>query len=300
MGTIDVAAEQAVARLAAAHDGLIARSMLLDAGVRSAAIDDRVRSGRLRVVHPGVYRTGHGELSRLQIHRAAGLAAGAVTAAASAAEVWRLLSASPGPPHVVRTGPRRRGPAGIVVHHAAHLPTAETTTHRGVPVTTPVRTVLDLADAGHPGLELALEEAHALGLVRRGELQGLATSGRRGAARLRALLEEAPGYSREAAERLLRALVLRAQIPRPGYNVLLHGRRRDAVWPAHRVVLEVDGYATHGHRAAFERDRLRDQELAAAGFVPVRATWRQLTDRPEALVARLAGALAHAQARAAA
>jgi very-short-patch-repair endonuclease len=53
----------------------------------------------------------------------------------------------------------------------------------------------------------------------------------------------------------------------------------------------------HGHRAAFENDRLRDQQLAAEGYVVVRVTWRQLTEEPMAVLARLARALAMIQSR---
>jgi very-short-patch-repair endonuclease len=57
-------------------------------------------------------------------------------------------------------------------------------------------------------------------------------------------------------------------------------------------VVDVDGYAYHGTRAAFERDRARDAELQAAGYRVIRVTWRQLVDEPEAVIARIAQALA--------
>ncbi len=255
MGCIDAAAEEAIARLAAANDELIARWSLLNEGVRPAAIDDRVRSGRLRVVHPGVYFAGHGEPSRLQSHRAAQLACGdgAVLRRATACELWRMLSAHPGPSEVLVHGPRRRGPAGIALARTSHLPAEEVTVHRGIPVTTPARTLLDLAAAHHPGLELAHQEAHALGLIREAEIEALARSGRRGAAPLRALLAEAPGYTRGGAERLLRVLLLKAQLPVPAFNATLLGRRRDAVWFEQRVVLEVDGFAGHGTQRCVPR-----------------------------------------------
>ena len=66
----------------------------------------------------------------------------------------------------------------------------------------------------------------------------------------------------------------------------------DLVWHAERLVVEVDGYAFHSGRSAFERDRGRDAELQAAGYRVIRVTWRQLTEAPEALVATLAAALA--------
>jgi very-short-patch-repair endonuclease len=57
-------------------------------------------------------------------------------------------------------------------------------------------------------------------------------------------------------------------------------------------VVEVDGYGTHGGRVAFERDRRRDQVLVAAGYRVIRITWRQLTQEPYGVIARLAQALA--------
>lgn len=70
------------------------------------------------------------------------------------------------------------------------------------------------------------------------------------------------------------------------------GRERDAVWREQRLVVEVDGFAAHGHRRAFEGDRRRDQDLTAAGHRTLRFTWRQLTGEPEAVVAVIAAALA--------
>lgn len=105
------------------------------------------------------------------------------------------------------------------------------------------------------------------------------------------MLAEAPGYTRAEAERRLRSLLLKAQFPRPDFSARIEGHDADVVWPEHRLILEVDGYARHSSRRAFEADRRRDQ-APAAGYVTVRVTWRQLTQEPEAVIARLAGALA--------
>lgn len=196
-------------------------------------------------------------------------------------------------PEVSLAGPRRDGPAGVRVHRTRYLPPTERTVHRGVPVTSPARTLLDLAATGRIGrLETAVGEAQARRLVTRRELDGLAASGRRGATALRAVLADTSGYTRQAAERLLKALIVRAELPRPDLNARVGGHDADAVWPLHRLIVEVDGYAAHGRRHAFERDRLIDQQRAAAGWLPLRVTWRQLNAEPEAVVARLAGALA--------
>jgi very-short-patch-repair endonuclease len=97
-----------------------------------------------------------------------------------------------------------------------------------------------------------------------------------------------PRLTRSEAERRLVKLVRAARLPLPVTNTRLAGWEVDAFWPRHRVVVEVDGYAYHGNRAAFERDRRKDAALVAAGYRVVRITWRQLADEPHAVVALLA------------
>ena len=82
-----------------------------------------------------------------------------------------------------------------------------------------------------------------------------------------------------------------ARLPRPETNVRVAGYEVDFLWRDHKLVVEVDGFAFHATRAAFERDRARDATLQAAGYRVIRLTWRQLTDEPHAVVARLASLL---------
>jgi very-short-patch-repair endonuclease len=116
---------------------------------------------------------------------------------------------------------------------------------------------------------------------------------RPGAPALRTLLQrhEGPALTRSAAEVRMLALVRAAQLPPPEPNASVGRFEVDLLWRDHGLVVEVDGYAFHRGRAAFERDRARDAQLAAAGLRVVRVTWRQLIDEPEAVVARVAGAL---------
>ena len=142
-------------------------------------------------------------------------------------------------------------------------------------MTTPTRTLLDLAaTATAPQLARAVNEAQVRRLISVDALLA-AAAGRRGAAALRAALEERHGYTRSRAERMLLGLVKRAGLPHPRTNVRLEG-------------FEVDAQGTHGTQTAFERDRLRDARLQAAGFRVVRITWSRLTRRPEVVVASLA------------
>ncbi len=102
--------------------------------------------------------------------------------------------------------------------------------------------------------------------------------------------------TRSAAERRLLALIRKARLPTPLTNVRIGRHEVDFHWPEQRLVLEVDGYAFHSSRRAFEHDRLRDAELQAAGHAVLRFTWRQLRDDP----IRVAGRVAHVLGRRAA
>jgi len=285
-------ADETIAHLAARQKELVTGRALLDAGLTRAAVEHRVETGRLRIRHRGVYTTAHAPLSFEQRALAAVLACSGRRALGDgwAAALWRMLSEPPDPPEVRRQGEHRTGPAGVRLRRCAEL---DLTVHRGVPVTTPALTLLHVAASGPPGrLELALNEALVLKLVTRRQLEAVAAPGRRGSRALRPLLDDAPGDTRREAERLLKQLIRRAQLPRPVFNAWIEGHEVDVAWPQHRLIVEVDGFAAHGTARAFERDRRLDQQRAAAGYRTVRVTWRQLTQEPEAVVARLAGALA--------
>ena len=86
-------------------------------------------------------------------------------------------------------------------------------------------------------------------------------------------------------------LIQNARLPSPRTQVRIAGWPADFLWPQQRLIVEVDGYAYHGHRAAFERDRKRDAAHVVAGYRVIRVTWRQLTEEPLAVVAAIASAL---------
>jgi very-short-patch-repair endonuclease len=106
--------------------------------------------------------------------------------------------------------------------------------------------------------------------------------------------DAAPALTRSEAEERMLALIRRAELPIPELNVRIGRYEVDFLWREQKLVVEVDGFRFHSSRSAFERDRLRDAELAAQGFHVLRVTWRQIVDTPEALVARIAMALARA------
>ena len=189
---------------------------------------------------------------------------------------------------------QRRPRAGLSVHRVPLAPD-EVTRRRTIPVTTAQRTLLDLAGVlGPRALRRAVNEAAVLRLPDAPSLGELVARHprARGVGALRALLRSGQaGLTRSELEDAFLTLVDRAELPRPRVNLVLeHARGRveaDCVWPHAGVVVELDGYASHGTRLAFERDRARDRALQVAGWRVVRVTWRQLVEQPDAIAAEL-------------
>ncbi len=180
------------------------------------------------------------------------------------------------------------------MHHASALDPRDIRHLDGLRLTAPGRTVLDLAATHHPALERAFGEAHAQGLLRDGELAMAVErwGPRPGIGAIRALMSDnASGFTRSGGERALRRLIRAAHLPEPRFNVPFQRYELDALWQDHRLVVEVDGFGPHGHRAAFERDRRKDMALVAAGYDVIRVSWRQLNDEPLAVVGAIAAAL---------
>jgi very-short-patch-repair endonuclease/predicted transcriptional regulator of viral defense system len=306
MGVLDVVHPchaQVIAQLAARQHGCVTWRQLVDAGVDRGAIAHRLAHSRLHRVHRGVYLVGHGLAPPLARESAAVLACGegAVLSHLAAATLFGILQHDDPEIDVTVVGCRKQR-AGIRVHSVRSLDPRHVTRRRGLPVTAPARTMLDLAEVVSPReLERAMEEAMRMRLVHERIVRDvLARSpGRRGAAVLAALLDAAAGptFTRSEAEERLLALVREAQLPPPELNVRLGGHEVDFLWRGVGLVVEVDGYAYHSTRASFERDRLRDAALQARGLKVTRVTWRQIVGEPHALVARLARALSRPRQR---
>jgi very-short-patch-repair endonuclease len=98
-----------------------------------------------------------------------------------------------------------------------------------------------------------------------------ANAGRRGAKLLKAAAEP-PQLTRSELENRFLALRARYDIPSPVTNHIVCGYEVDAFWPQANLVVELDGYAAHGTRRAFQSDREGDRRLVRAGFRPIRLT----------------------------
>jgi len=299
------AGERGIAAVAGAQRGFAHRSQLTAAGLRRGAIAHRVKQGALHHVFPSVYAVGHRALVPLGLETAALLRIGrnGLLSHDSAAAVWGLAAVPAAEVTVTVIARQIRPCRQLAIRGVGELDARDVRIRYGLPVTAPARTIIDLAAiTTDSGLAEALAEARVLTLVTDRELESAMGRCplRAGVRRLRRLMaaERGPALTRSDTERMLCALLDRGRLPRPQFNVKLHRYLVDAVWPAERLVIEADGFATHGHRAAFERDRLRDQTMAAHGFTTVRITWRQLRDEPMAVLARISMALAYARARA--
>lgn len=289
--------ERAIASIAGRQHGVVARRQLRAVGLSKHHVQYRIGSGQLVRLHRGVYRVGPVEAARAA-EMAAILACGdgSVLSHDTAARLFGLKPGAPSssPLHVARANGYLRRP-GLVIHRLPTLIHRDVTRVEGIPTTTAARTLWDLA-ASTPARDLERMFAVALdrGLTRRAELRRLMDRHKRapGSGKLRWLVAANPSLTRSEAEDRLQGLVRSAGLPEPQTNAKVEGLEVDCYWPAQGLVVEVDGFAYHGSRAAFERDRRRDRRLIAAGMSVIRVTWRQLDQEPLAVVAQLAQALA--------
>ena len=278
--------------------GVVHRDQLLATGVGRGAISHRLATGRLISLYRDVYLIGARSRGPLTPAFAACVhfRGAAALSHRSAAVLWALLDPEEERAEVTLAGRGAHPREGLIVHRVSSLHRSDVRRRQGLPVTSPARTLLDLAGS-EPQLilENALAEAKRRGLASDHEI-GAAMKrapGRAGCGRLRALIREgAPALTRSKAERLLLELIRKAELPPPLTNTKVCGHMVDLLWERQRLIVEFDGWEPHGRRQAFETDRRRDQRLVAAGYRVIRITWRQLEREPYAVLARLAAALA--------
>ena len=268
--------------MAGRQHGVVSRSQLATLGLSRTEIGGRVRRGYLQRVHTGVYAVGHLALTRNGHFMAAVLACGEGAALShfSAAVLWGLLEARGQRIHV--TVERNRVCRGIVVHRSPLV--GERLRRLGIVVTTPARTLVDLADvAPRRTLERAFDEADYLRLDWQ---SARPRHGRRGSGLLASVLAvHEPGSTRTLSEleELFLAFCDGRGIRRPEVNVSIEGYLCDFVWREERVIVETDGDQAHGTRRARERDPVRDADLQIAGWRVMRLSSVRLFREPDAV-----------------
>jgi very-short-patch-repair endonuclease len=292
-----------IGRLAAGQHGVVARRRLLAAGLTRSMIEERIRNGHLVQLHRGVYVVGHAQLKRQGHWLAAVLAGGpgAVLSHRSAAALHGL--AASGPARIEVSTSADRLVRGLRVHRRRTLEADDITTVEGIPTTTVARTLVDLAEVlPHQRLRKAIEEAERIRAFDRDALEAAIarTNGRRGPGHqaIRAALTDIQTHgitlTRSELEDRFLALLDAHGLPRPSTNTWIEDMEVDAAWLDHGLVVELDGYANHHTRRAFQRDRTRTNDLVAAGYVVLRFTHADVARRSENTARRISRALGSA------
>jgi len=216
----------------------------------------------------------------------------AVASHGSAAYLWGIYRYAP--ERIDVTAPiRRRAKREFVVHFSSILAPEDRTEVQGIPVTSVPRLLMDLAIRKSPEqIDRLLERTEELGLFDLHAVEDVLdrAGGHRGRARLRralALYQPDPSFTRSRFEKLFRRHVRRAGLATPSMNFNAHGYELDAYWPDLRFAVELDLFETHGSRAAFERDRQRQEELKLLGIEVIRITRPRLQREPEVVLRNL-------------
>ncbi len=218
----------------------------------------------------------------------------------SGACLWGLLRYRPSTIDVTVPSERRQG-RPFRLHFAA-LDRTEIGSPQGVPATSVARTKLDLAARlPQARLEGVFERSEELQLFDLGPLEAVLarTPHHPGAGTLKrvlALYRPEAAVTRSWLERRFLELVRKAGLPLPAMNYVVGGMELDAYWAAERFAVELDVFETHGTRVAFERDRIRADDLLALGIEVIRITGPRLRREPEQVMRRLADHLARRRA----
>jgi very-short-patch-repair endonuclease len=265
-----------IARIAAKQHGVVTTAQLRAVGLLPSRVADRLAAGRLHRIHRGVHAVGHPNISNEGRWMAAVLACGesAVLSHRSAAALWRIGPVTQLTEVTVPSSSGRAGRKGILLHRSRTLSPTDVTRRAGIPVTKPARTLADLRRVlSREQFARALREAEYLKLSIGDALK--------------------PDRTRTDLEGLFLSLARRHRLPQPEVNVRVDRYHVDFLWGKEGLIVEVDGWASHRTRSAFETDRARDARLSVLGFTVLRFTWRQVEDHPRAVARTVRELLRH-------
>lgn len=296
-----------MAEIARRQHGIVRRDQLRDIGLTDHRIAGMLRRYELVQVAPTVFRVAGSPGSFRQELLAAVLDSNGFGSHRAAAAVWDLEAFRHirRPEVVSERWRRRRAHLGLgVVHETRDLRAIDSTVVDGIPVTTVVRTLIDLgAVASRQRVGQALDDACRRKLVTIEEVRArfveLARRGRNGIGTMRSLLAERPG-GEIPPDSYLERLVIRALadhgVPAPVRQFRVATRDfvayLDLAWPQHRLALECDGTAFHMSVEQFHRDRERQNRLVLLGWTVLRYTYRDASQRPAWLAEQVLLALA--------
>jgi hypothetical protein len=264
--------------LAERQHGVVARRQLLALGFNSREIEHRVARGRLHLVMRGVYAVGWPKLAPKRCWMAAVLACGegALLSHRSAAALWGIGAEKRGAIDVSVTRRAELRRRGLRVRGRPSLTTARITTHDGIPITTPVQTLIDLSTELAPiKVERAVNEADKRDLIDPETLRTELDSyvGEPGVKALRDLLDKRSfRLSDSDLEVFFRPIAMEAGLPPPLTKQIVNGFKVDFFFPDLGLVVETDGLRYHRTPSTQTRDARRDRAHTLAGMVPLRFT----------------------------
>jgi predicted transcriptional regulator of viral defense system len=288
----EMRSQHRLAELARKQHGVVSYRQLRGLGLSKGHIQRSKEAGRLHPIHRGVYAVGHPYLSPHGRCMAAVLvfSGGAVLSHRSAAWLWGI---GPLGPRAVEVTVAARGNQrqGLQVHRVWALPDRDRARQDGIPVTSVARTLLDFAGVSSAKqLERVVERAKRRGLLDLDSIDAMLSRRRGyGAERLQDALSlyRQPVTERARSELLFLAAIKAKGLPIPSINTFVAGCELDAFWEGERFAVEVDGWETHGTRAAFESDRLRQEEMKLAGIDSIRVAARRIEREPDAVATRI-------------
>ena len=277
-----------MARLAGRAHGVVARGELLAVGVSSDQVRWRLGRGDLIVEFPGVYRVGHAAPSVLARYTAAVKACGpgALLSGLAAGHLLEMLKGKAPKPEV--TTPTERRIEGIKTRRTRGKP--QRTVWLGIPVTSPARTLVDLAAV--VDAETLARAAHEAGIKHHttpDQVEAVLKQRRNspGAAKLRAVLSGETRVTLSELERVFLDRLRAGDLPLPQTNRRAGSKRVDCRWPDHQLTVELDGYRYHRSRHAWEQDRQREREAYARGDQFRRYTHDDVLKHPQPMLKEL-------------
>jgi len=253
--------------------------------------------------HRNVLRFYGAPITREMRIEAAVLAAGpdALGSHRSSALMWGVDRPTDDPIDVMLPGRTRRARlTGVVVHRPRDMKQLRPVWRREIRVTDPLRTLVDLGAVDPAGVYPALVTMVVSGLVTPAAVRAAAVRhsqhGRHGVVALRKALERWSIDERPAdsdLEVLMAEILRRFNLPRAEFHAHLGGYEVDFWIVGSNVVIECEGWSTHGlDHDQFEFDRVREADLLAVGYVTIPVTWRQMVATPRAVARRIEATLA--------
>lgn len=290
LGTRDFQAWSLVRR----QHGVVTRAQLLGLGFSTKAIEHRLATGRLYPAARGVYLVGWNRMTPERRWMVAVLACGetACLSHRSAAELWGISREEPCRIDVtVRRHAEAKRP-GIRLHSRAALPRSQVTMRNGIPLTTPIQTLIDISlEVTSSELERSVNDADKLDLIDPERLRRAldARAGEPGVKPLRITLDKHTfRLSDSELEIHFRPIAAAAGVPVELTKQIVNGFEVDFYWPSLRLVVETDGWRYHRTPAAQTRDAKRDNAHVASGLTRLRFThWQVKHER--AYVQRILG-----------